>query len=360
MLYRQEKLAYHNTNTIQEAADILNESVYLTEEESIMNVTTIPIIENNRLNKYIINFSDLEEFVEDHGIDYIDAVQLIAENNNINPFDISISMSEMQVISNLNIIDEMFDIVVTPSNPYEAISLLVESSVQIALDEEDYSYIENMDKYILESDLLLEILDTEKGREQFIKAFNRRYGDDSNSDDEEASEQRKKVEKLEGLVEKLRNSVTLMRRDPNVNKHDLAARERQLDEKKKKLEELKGRGHSRVLRRAADDNTLGLNTDKETRVRYRAMSRKIEKENYDRPRRAERIKRDNERDSEKNPHFIKRTIAKIKYSSPVQAIAKAVKFLREKLNKIRIKAVHTKPEERNILQKLIVVISGAI
>ena len=331
MLYRQEDL--NTYDPIQEAADILNESVYLTEEESIMNATTIPIIENSRLNKNIINFSDLEEFTEDHGIDYIDAIQAIAEANGIEFDDISVAMSEMQYLDNQDILYEMTDVVVTPTTSSEAISFFVDSAVQIAIDEEDYSFIENMDRYLLEEDLLLEILDTEEAREKFKAALHKKYSirKGITSDD--------KVKKLTDEIDDLRTQIRLMIKYKN-NPNEIKLREKLLAKKEKDLAKAQGieeepnttkQGHSRALRRIADDENFGLTGDdnKEKRVNYRKMSRAVEKKRTNAYKR--KLSREFEKEKEfytskeTNPSFIKRTIAKITYSSPVQAIVKAVR-----------------------------------
>ena len=84
MLFRPEDLNYGYYDPIQEAADILNESVYLTEEESIVNAFTIPIIENSRIGANVIRFSSLEKFSEDNFLSYIDAIQTKADKEKVN------------------------------------------------------------------------------------------------------------------------------------------------------------------------------------------------------------------------------------------------------------------------------------
>ena len=56
MLFRQSDLAY---DPIQEANNILNESIYLDESESITSAKAIPVVENSRIGAYIVRFNDI-------------------------------------------------------------------------------------------------------------------------------------------------------------------------------------------------------------------------------------------------------------------------------------------------------------
>ena len=116
----------------------------------------------------------------------------------------------------------------------------------------------------------------------------------------------------------------------------------------------------------ADDEKFGLTGEenKGKRVSYRKMSRSVEKKRTSTYKR--KLAREFEKEKEfytskeTNPSFIKRTIAKITYSSPVQAIVKAVRYLREKLNSIKVSYVHMPEEKKTIFHKLIIVITSAI
>ena len=56
MLFRQSDLVY---DLIQEASNILNESVYLDESEAVVSAKAIPVVENNTIGAYIVRFNDL-------------------------------------------------------------------------------------------------------------------------------------------------------------------------------------------------------------------------------------------------------------------------------------------------------------
>ena len=59
MLFRQYDLAY---DPIQEASNILNESVYLDESEAVVSAKAIPVVENSRIGAYVVRFNDLSCF----------------------------------------------------------------------------------------------------------------------------------------------------------------------------------------------------------------------------------------------------------------------------------------------------------
>ena len=362
MLFNQEDFCAYDP--IQEAADILNESVYLTEEESMLNVNTVPVIENNRLGVFVVNFSDIESFSEDHDIDYIDSMQAIAEANDISMDELAVSVPEWKVIANPEIVNEMSNVVIAPPSYNDSVSLLIDAGIDMAL-EEDFSIIENIDSILMETDLLLEILDTEKGRQSFLHAFEKRYG------------KKTKNKKLENIIEKLRNSIALMQKDPNANQAEIEARLRQLKKQQEKLNKLNGdssdeegnpkkAGHARIFRRMADDEKLGLggeeNTDK--RVEYRKKARDLETKRKNayakkQAKAAEDKKAKREAEVKAMP-FVKRVLARIHDSSPVQAIINAVNILKTKLNEIKAKAEQTPEDERSLFQKVIVFISNAI
>ena len=360
MLFKQEDLYTPVYDPIQEAADILNESVYLTEEESILNVNTVPVIENTRLGVFVVNFSDIESFSEDHGIGYIDSMQAIAEANNISMDELAVSVPEWKIIADPDIVNEMSNIVIAPPSYNDSVSLLIDAGIDMAL-EEDFSIIENIDSVLMETDLLLEILDTEKGRQSFLHAFEKRYG------------KKTKNKKLEDKIEKLRTGIALMQKDSNANQSEIEARLRQLKKQQEKLNKLNGdssdeegnskkAGHARIFRRMADDEKLGLggeeNTDK--RIEYRKKARDFETKRKNayakkQAKMAEDKKAKREAEIKAMP-FVKRVLARINDSSPVQAIINAVNTLKTKLNEIRSKAEQTPKEERSLFQKIIVFI----
>jgi len=83
MLFKPEDLSY-GYDSIQEAANILNESVYLDESESILSPMAVPVIEDREyIDGYNVDFHFVKRISEDYGLDYIDSLDFIAESNGI-------------------------------------------------------------------------------------------------------------------------------------------------------------------------------------------------------------------------------------------------------------------------------------
>ena len=59
MLFKQSDLKF---STIQEASNILNESVYLDESEAVVSAKAIPVVENSRIGAYVVRFNDISTF----------------------------------------------------------------------------------------------------------------------------------------------------------------------------------------------------------------------------------------------------------------------------------------------------------
>jgi len=143
MLFRQEDL--NTYDPIQEAADILNESVYLTEEEILSSPITVPVVENTRLGANVVAYEDVERLAEDYGVDYIDAMQAIAEANEIEVDDLAVSVPEWKIISSPGIVNELANVIVTPISTNSEVYRFCEACVNAILeDSENQEYYENL------------------------------------------------------------------------------------------------------------------------------------------------------------------------------------------------------------------------
>ena len=141
MLFKQEDLA---VSSIDEAANILNEAVYLTESEAALSPKAIPVVENSRIGAGIVQFEDVYRLAEENGADYIDAMQAIAEANEINPEQLAVAVDEAEIIANPWIVDQLANVVIRPvseeSTAYQFCSMCLESY----LDTEDEEYLDIM------------------------------------------------------------------------------------------------------------------------------------------------------------------------------------------------------------------------
>ena len=139
MLFKQSDLA---SNPIQEANNILNESVYLDESESILSAKAIPVVENSRIGAYVVRFNDLSCFAEDHGVSYMDAMSSIAESNGINMDDLAVAVKETTIMANPGIVNELANVVVTPLPQTDAMYRFTEACVDAFIESGDTSYMD--------------------------------------------------------------------------------------------------------------------------------------------------------------------------------------------------------------------------
>ena len=139
MLFKQYDLAY---DSIQEASNILNESVYLDESESILSTKAIPVVENSRIGAYVVRFNDIETFAEDHGVSYMDAMSSIAESNDIDMDHLAVAVKETTIMANPRIVNELANVVVTPLPQTDAMYQFTEACVDAFIESGDTSYMD--------------------------------------------------------------------------------------------------------------------------------------------------------------------------------------------------------------------------
>ena len=139
MLFRQSDLAY---DPIQEANNILNESIYLDESESITSAKAIPVVENDTIGAYVVRFNDLSCFAEDHGVSYEDAMNSVAEANSIDIDHLAVAVKETTIMANPGIVNELNNVVVTPIPKTDAMYQFTEACVDAFIESGDTSYMD--------------------------------------------------------------------------------------------------------------------------------------------------------------------------------------------------------------------------
>lgn len=142
MLFKQNDISY---DPIQEATGILNESIYLTEAETATSVKAIPVVENTRIGAWVVKFDDVTRLAEDHGLDYIDAMQSIAEANSIDFDNLAVAVCESTILTNPAIVNELNNVVITSIPETDTMYQFTEACVD--------AFIESGDNYFM--DLLL-------------------------------------------------------------------------------------------------------------------------------------------------------------------------------------------------------------
>jgi hypothetical protein len=79
---------------------ILDGATYLTEQEVRMQPQMVPVMENYRLQSYLIDFNGVRQLSESVGINYLDAAVLVAEQDGIDPSQACIVIDEADLIEN--------------------------------------------------------------------------------------------------------------------------------------------------------------------------------------------------------------------------------------------------------------------
>ena len=111
----------------------LNDSSF-EEVESTVKIPSIPVIENIDLGQYVVSFTDIDSLAEDYGCDYEDAVYAIAEENNLDPNSLAVSVEDWKLIETPELVDLVPNIVVKPISEDNAIYQFCDYAVS-ALNE---------------------------------------------------------------------------------------------------------------------------------------------------------------------------------------------------------------------------------
>lgn len=306
MLFKPEDLVTESYDPIQEAADILNESVYLDESESLLSPVAIPVVENARIGANVVAFADVERLAEDHGVDYIDAMVGIAEANGIEMDKLAVSVPEWKIIANPEVVNELSNVIVAPISSQNPVYQFCEACVELALDEDNEEYI-NL--------FVEEILD--EGSIEYVR---------------QPDGTMKKVEHASTDLQATRNkaAATLVSTDGRTKEHKEA-------QKTLKDNQNPGDGYKRLTKR-----------------QMRARGKKMTAENLNDVKTLGDVKPDTELSR------VQKIIKAVKESWPARKISEAISSLKKKYTDLKNKIQNTAPEKRSIFQKVMNLIISAI
>ena len=114
-------------------------------EESSYHPAMVPIVENSRLNAYVVDVEDILRLSEETGIEFDDAVISVAESNGIDAEDVILSIDEVTAYENDGIEDLLNESIfycvkkVLPQNDF--VYNLMEAVVNEAWETGDYDFI---------------------------------------------------------------------------------------------------------------------------------------------------------------------------------------------------------------------------
>ena len=135
IIFKESDLNINNANS-------LDDLVYLTEDESKINISTIPVMENTRLNASLVDISYVEKLAEENGISLIDAVNAIQEQNDID--NISVVIDEERIISDPDIVNEINNVIIKPMSENDPVAVYVEFVCDAYLESQDTKVFDNI------------------------------------------------------------------------------------------------------------------------------------------------------------------------------------------------------------------------
>ena len=141
MLLTESELNVNNTSD-----SILDESILLDESESITKLSAIPVLENNRLDCGVVNFSNLESITEDYDCDYEDAFCTIAEQNELDPNYLAVSVEDWKLIETPELVDLVPNIVIKPISENNIVYQAVDYCINEYYETNDEEYLDCLDE----------------------------------------------------------------------------------------------------------------------------------------------------------------------------------------------------------------------
>lgn len=144
MVFSESQLSYNfgSYNVLDEAFSIMDEAVYLTEEESLLSPIAVPIVENSRIGMPIVNFVDVERISEERGISYNEAVDGIAYANNLD--ELAVAVPDYKLIIDPDIVHEMSNVVLTPLPQNDIAAVFTETFLDAWFETGDIGYLNEM------------------------------------------------------------------------------------------------------------------------------------------------------------------------------------------------------------------------
>jgi len=122
---------------------ILSESYYVDSE--VATPTTVPVVENSELGAAVVRFSDIESISESYGCDFIDAMEAVAEQNEIDPEYLAVAVDEARIIEEPELIYELANVVINPQSENSLAYQFCEACLDGYIDSEgDETFLESM------------------------------------------------------------------------------------------------------------------------------------------------------------------------------------------------------------------------
>ncbi len=136
MLFTEQQL-----RTSLDPLHVLDQAVYLSEAESTVYPSMVPVVENNRLQSYVIDFNGIKQLSESTGLDYIDSIVAVAESDGIDLNQVCIAIDESELIETPELVN-LGAIVVRPLSELDEEFQFCLEAIDAYLDTNDDSYLD--------------------------------------------------------------------------------------------------------------------------------------------------------------------------------------------------------------------------
>lgn len=123
-------LLKENSCRLENIFNILDNSTYINLKETVSS-STIPILENRRLNTWIVDYHYINELKEVYGYSFDECINILKEENDLD--DITVSIDDADILENCNIVDGINNYVIRPCKRYFS-TLLEEVLLEIKID----------------------------------------------------------------------------------------------------------------------------------------------------------------------------------------------------------------------------------
>lgn len=123
-------LLKENSCRLENIFNILDNSTYINLKETI-SPNTIPILENRRLDTWIVDYHYIDELKEAYGYSFDECINILKEENDLD--DITISIDDADILENCSIVDGIDNYVIRPCKRYFS-TLLEEVLLEIKID----------------------------------------------------------------------------------------------------------------------------------------------------------------------------------------------------------------------------------
>lgn len=118
----------------------LDQYMHLTEQESKMNISTIPVLENSRIGIHTVDFDNVQKIAEDYGCDYLTAINSIQESNKLD--SVAVAVDESTIIEDASIINELENVIIKPQSENSTAYQFCEEMANAYLESGDEQYLD--------------------------------------------------------------------------------------------------------------------------------------------------------------------------------------------------------------------------